>query len=201
MNYHIGLFEPSNIVKHTDGKFYFLAFSADEYGAQKYGSCLVRQDGPDPGSCPSCWRAWNGNSFSVQFINPYLNSSDPSAHACKPVYTGGHGRMTYSQPLKQYVLVSSGDGTYFTVHTSSDLINWTYQQKLDLTSIGCTKWAAAGSCYYPSLLDPSSPTVDGDRNFQYIVKNTAYLYFVKLIKPDTNRHLVRYQINLDVDQD
>jgi hypothetical protein len=32
----------------------------------------VRMIGPDPGTDPSKWRAYNGQSFDVQFINTIL---------------------------------------------------------------------------------------------------------------------------------
>jgi hypothetical protein len=69
--------------------------------------------------------------------------------------------------LQKYFLVSSGDGTYFTLHSSSNLIHWNYEHNIDLTSLGCTTWA------------------------QYMADNTAYLNLY-----DTQRHLVRLKFKL-----
>ena len=35
---------------------------------------------------PRAWRAWDGQGFNIQFIDPYTDPyADPAAHVCEPV--------------------------------------------------------------------------------------------------------------------
>jgi hypothetical protein len=166
-------------VYSRDGYFYtFVAAYAD--GAQPGGLCVMRtRTLADPGS----WRAWNGSSFSVRFIDPYVETSEPpAAHVCASVgLTPMMGQsLSYNTYFGRYMLVG-GDrhpdsggtpvsGVYYTL--SNDLVHWDAPKLLMKTSL-----AWIWSCGDPdpikdvSLLYPGSP----NRNFD-ITTQDAYLY-------------------------
>jgi hypothetical protein len=193
---HYGYFEPSNIVRGDDGHFYFMHFSAFPYQSQAYGSCLMRSSSVDPGAAN--WTAWDGTGFGTIFVNPYTQAGqfEPNQHVCKPV-TGKHGRLTRWTQTGEWLMVVNDNGMQITYQTSPDLVTWSSPQTLDLSAHGCSAtWPEPGSCYYPSILDPQSPSVQGDRNFQFVAGNQAYLYLVKMIQRDTNRQLLRVPIQI-----
>ena len=76
-----GLFSPSNIIRK--GRYYYALLQAERYNLQRRGACLIRtRQLADPKS----WRAWDGNGFTVRFLNPYSpRLQDPAEHICKPV--------------------------------------------------------------------------------------------------------------------
>ena len=101
-----GLMQPSNIIRSgADGTFYAL-LAAHGYGAQQRGVCVMRTDDITD---PTSWRAWDGNSYSVRFINPYQESLPPEDHVCAPVSYPNIGMMTssltWSTYLDKWVLV------------------------------------------------------------------------------------------------
>jgi hypothetical protein len=202
-----GLFAPSNIIA-KDG-FYYAFLWAEETGVQRRGVCLMRtSDLEDRKS----WRAWDGSSFSVAFVDPYAaDIGAPSSHVCAPV---GEGRMggfiasvTKHRPTGAYVALMATtrpsptggkpiSGIFFA--TSTDLINWsTPTLLLDLPmqfDFTCSDEAAY---FYPSLLDPDSPS----RNFED-TGDHADLYLTKIYldkcKLGMKRDLVRIPVTIDV---
>jgi hypothetical protein len=165
-----GYFMPSNIVRTGDGYFYAM-IRAQPKSAQQFGTCLMRtRDISDPTS----WRAWNGTNFSVQFVNPYIVTTNPGAHVCTPVDFNSIGTitesLTYNTYFRKWMLVgnSVGDpqfnkppGVYYSF--SDDLLHWTDAALLMAAEITFVK-----NCVLPdpikesSLLDPASTS----RNFE-----------------------------------
>ena len=175
-----GYFTPSNIVRTGDGYFYTM-FRAQPNGAQQLGTCIMRtRDVSDPTS----WRGWNGTDFSVQFVNPYIVTTNPGAHVCAPVDFMSIGTisesLTYNTYFRKWMLVgqSVGDplynkppGIYYSF--SDDLLNWT-----DVTLLMEAEITYLQNCTPPdpikegSILDPNSP----GRNFE-TVGQTGQLFY------------------------
>jgi hypothetical protein len=199
-----GYFETSNIVQRGD--YYYALMTAQPYGAQRRGTCLIRSDDlADPDS----WRGWDGSSFDVRFINPYADTpGDPSAHVCPPVSPENLGStaqgLVYSTYLDRYIAVDSGtrknadgsvtQGVFYS--TSTDLVHWTPRQLLWRQPIfNYWKPGDPNPIGYTSLIDPSSPS----RNFE-TVGRTPYLYFVRdgwAGGFQSNRNLHRIRVRFD----
>ena len=63
-------FGPSNIIRR-DGYWYVFIF-AESYGAQRRGACLLRSDNIED---PTSWRAWDGQDFTIAFVDPYVDAA------------------------------------------------------------------------------------------------------------------------------
>ena len=175
-----GYFSPSNVVRSSDGYFYAM-FRAQPRNAQQMGTCIMRtRDISNPGS----WRGWNGSTFSVQFVNPYVVTANPGDHVCAPVDFNSIGTisesLTYNTYFRKWMLVgnSIGDpptgrpaGVYYSF--SDDLLNWTDAQLLMAAEI-----SFAADCTLPdpikesSILDPNSTS----RNFETVGQNAQQFY-------------------------
>jgi hypothetical protein len=180
-----GMYSPSNIIyRPSDGHFYALVrFQLPNDGDE--GTCLMRTRKL---GVPSSWRAWDGDSFTVRFINPYVESGvSREAHLCKRILSGDihvlSKSLTYNTYLGKYMLMDSygplnasgirEPGVYYSL--SDDLIHWSHRKRLmsaEVTSTyGCGDQAPIRD---PAVLDPSSTS----RNFETVGK-TAYLYFTR----------------------
>jgi len=199
----VGVFNPSNIVRNAKDGYYYALVHTRPYRAQGWGTCVMRTGNL---ADPSAWRAWNGRSFAVSFIDPYTNmTADPEAHVCKPVSTRNIGALyssvTYNEALGRFVLVGMVEdeqdgrtqaGFYYSL--SSDLVNWSKRRLLMAGHI-----PSAGICAedrpvaYPSILDPDS----AGRNFEGS-DGDAYLYFTRFnydgCSMTSDRDLVRVPI-------
>jgi hypothetical protein len=179
-----GYFSPSNVIKRSDGYFYWLV-QANEHGAQHIGVCAVRSKNP---TNPASWRAWNGTAYSVQFVDPYINHDPPENHVCAPVQYDNIEKMvqslTYNSFFGKYLLLGNTQqydpvrqqwvyGFYYS--TSSDLLNWTPRTLLLEIPLGWN-WQCGGEEFtaYPVVLNPAST----DRNFGTTAQST-YLYFTR----------------------
>ena len=109
MNGPNGYFSPSNIVRSGDGYFYTM-FRAQPRNLQQLGTCIMRTRNI---ADPSSWRGWNGTSFSVQFVNPYVVTANPGAHVCAPVDFNSIGTisesLTYNTYFRKWMLVGNSD--------------------------------------------------------------------------------------------
>ena len=203
-----GYFSPSNIVKQ--GSYYYaLIIASAFYGEQRPGTCVLRtQDLGDPKS----WRAWDGDGYNVQFIDPYRESPEPiDRHVCQPV---SHSQikdmdrsLTYNSVLGKYVVTGTTNkydpaqgrrvfGAYFS--TSDDLIHWTDRQLLmETETLGTHMCGDPPVLVYPAILDSDSTDT---RNFS-TADGTAYVYFSELNYSiscilGNDRDLVRYPIQI-----
>ena len=136
---------------------------------------------------PTSWRAWDGQAYSVRFINPYVETSeDPADHVCEPVSSANSGplrgfelnSLTYNTYYDKWMAVgqtvkSNIPGFYFA--TSDDLIHWSEPIRL----------MEGASTRLPRLRRPGSrPRRRGarssftGRNFEY-ADQTVNLYFTR----------------------
>jgi hypothetical protein len=179
-----GYFAPSNVVKKSDGYYYFM-FQAEDYGAQQIGACEARSKNPVN---PASWRAWDGTGFNVQFIDPYTNPDPPERHVCAPVQFDNIEKMvqdlSYNTYFKKYLLLGQSQlydpirqewvyGFYYS--TSSDLLNWSPRTLLlEIPMIWTYQCGGEEPGAYPAVLNPGS----ADRNFG-TTGQTTYLYFTR----------------------
>jgi hypothetical protein len=179
-----GIYRPSNIHLRPDG-YYYMLVTAEPQGAQELGVCALRTKTI---SSPTSWRAWDGEAYTVRFMNPYTETSEnPANHVCKPVSSSNSGpirglevnSLTYNTFYNKWMIVGQTvkagiPGFYFTL--SDDLIHWAEPIKLMEGEIPIVSHV----CGDPNpvrdgaVLDPSSP----GRNFEY-VDQTANLYFTR----------------------
>ena len=166
-----------------DGYFYSLVWGSwpqklDPHTRQ--GTCLYRSSNI---SDSTAWRGWDGDSFSVRSINPYVDDT-PAAGSnvkacCKPVLSGWFRfGWTYNTALRQYLTVGYGphmlaNGTRVPAvlyAVSNDMIHWSDAQYLmpqDITGGSLF----AGQIMYPSFVDPHSAGL----NFEF-TGDTFWLY-------------------------
>jgi hypothetical protein len=172
-----GFHMPSNIVRV--GGLYYALVDVWPYKRQQYGACLMRTSNVfDPGS----WRAWDGNDFTVRFVDPYRERiTAPERHLCSPVLAGeAHSLVQHAQTGNFIVTQFAPDDRFdgppgFYIQASRDLLHWSKPSLLvsfkDLQALdGKGKW----TYQYESLLDPGST----DRNFS-TVSDWPYLYYVR----------------------
>ena len=154
---------------------------------------------------PASWRGWNGNDFSLTFVDPYPGPvEDPSAHVYTPVPF-----MTFVNAINVYepshVVVATlwnawtneygPTGLYLS--TSTDLVNWTQPTLVvTLAQLLASEPKGNWSYAYFSLLDPRAQ----DLNFATI-GDEPYLYYTRLNNDNSSlRVLWRQKIKLTVNQ-
>lgn len=163
----------TNIVKRTDGYYYFMASETfpngppDSYGgmATKQVYCPVRTNNL---SDPTSWRAWDGVSYSV---NAHAGN-DCTGIANAPLFPFYLGYNTY---FRRYIMVgatsasphnqsnpafANGEVAYA---LSNDLVHWTQHVWL-----GIPMWDPDNGSWsqnnYVSLIDPGALESVGDSN-------------------------------------
>jgi len=174
----IGLWQPSNIVKHpSDGYYYMLTQLDIHIGARnEQGECLLRTDDL---SDPTSWRAWDGTGFDMKLLDPYTDTvTDPDDATCTSVVTAPAWSLTYNTYLERFVAVSEiprldPPGVYF--RTSEDLISWSSPELIVESTIGFANQFTTPFEAYPSVIDPQSPSMSFDT-----VGETAYLYYTRV---------------------
>jgi hypothetical protein len=176
-----GIFGASNIIYRPSDAYYYSLIWDVEPGATQRGMCVMRTKTLDQ---PSSWRAWDGNDFTVRFINPYVETTEPtSLHTCRRIPQEDIGiqpkSLTYSTYLGKYVLVGGSvidfavPGIYYS--TSDDLIHWSPRRLLMTGEMPWTfKCGDDSPIRDSSLVDPASTS----RNFD-TVGQRAYLYFTR----------------------
>ena len=193
-----GYRSPTNILQI--GRYYYAMINAFKYRAERYGPCVMRTTNLlDPAS----WRGWDGQEFSVRFINPYAErAASPEQHVCKAVIPGevdsllidvgsGHYVITLEAPDRRY---RGEPGLY--VAASADLIHWS--RPTLLVSREATRAADPPGNWkylYAAILDPLST----DRNFVTIGEQ-PYVYYSRwdMDHPPLQRVLLRRRITLNV---
>jgi hypothetical protein len=196
-----GIFEGSNIFYNANDGYFYKMLHLENYGLQQMGACVMRTlDLADQTS----WRAWDGDDFSVQFINPYTEIGfDPADHVCEPVSFGNIDKMadniTFNTFFDKFMLVGTSNkwdevrredvfGFYYSL--SDDLVNWSERELLLECELWWTNDNSVDRLGYPVLIDPT----DTSRNYL----NTGqrpYLYYTRW-NQNTNldRDLERIQI-------
>jgi hypothetical protein len=200
----LGYFDPSNIIKRSDG-YYYAMIRAEPHGAQQRGACVMRTPNLND---PTAWRAWNGSGYTVSFMNPYTQTDAPENHVCTPVSPASFeipiqtGSLTYSSYLGKYVLLgvsqkydtAAGQWRYgFFYSLSDNLTDWA-PMKLFMEAPLPWSYQCGGPdpVRDPTLIDPASSS----RNFDTIGRH-PYLYFSRY-------NLVYYNANtcwIDLDRD
>jgi hypothetical protein len=180
-----GFFMPSNIVYRPDG-YYYVMLATPRYGSQLGGTCLLRTHTLwDPAS----WRAWDGQGFTVRFIDPYIETSEPAQnHLCQPLPNLSDqmsASLTYNTYLGKYIVTSTENRTDpqtgarvtgFWYSLSDDLIHWSVEKLLmEGPTLYQHQCGEADPVQYPSLLDPTSP----ERNYG-TTGQEPYLYYTRM---------------------
>ncbi len=197
-----GYFNPSNIVRASDGFYYSLVFSRPTPTTTSVGACVMRtRDVGDPAS----WRAWDGTAFSVQMSSPYAQG--PAPGTCRVVLSGAiYSSLTWNTYLGRYValsnrVVTADDGTPtcgIAYALSADLVRWSGPRLL--MPLRFPTFNGANPCpgplpannlgagLYGSLLDHTSQSI----NFE-TAGQTPYLYNMTYVSAasDAPRNLVR----------
>lgn len=195
-----GYFSPSNIIE-KDGFLYVFVYAAP-YRAQRRGVCLLRR--PIDGSAAD-WRAWDGESFSVRFVDPYkVPIVRPDDHVCAPL-SGIRGNLTS---------VVERDGSYLAVSpmgmkkangatrvdgfwtlTSTNLIDWSAPKLLlELPLLWRRDCETTYTYAYPAFLDPNSPS-----SLFQTVGETFWLTYVRMrldanCRASPERDLIKRQV-------
>lgn len=192
----VGLWQPSNIVQHPDDGSYYMFAQLDVHeGARNItGLCLLRTDDL---ATPSSWRAWDGEGFDHEFVDPYA-AGVVAGEPCPSVVDSPGWSLTYNTHLEQFVLLTETGrldpaGVYF--RTSGDLIHWGPPQLLIEWRVGFATGFATPFEAYPSLVDPDS----GELSFT-TVGQTAWLYHSRINGYDPlDFDLVRVPVRFDLD--
>jgi hypothetical protein len=178
-----GVFEPSNIIKHSDG-LYYAFLRVEEPGTHAQRICLVRTATLDD---PTSWRAWDGDGFGSRFMDPYADAAAAaSARPCAGLDINRlgvmNGSITFNTFLHRYVMVgvtasSVAGREAWGVHYafSDDLIEWQTRRLLFEVELPWTYTPGDDNVYlYPVLLDPRSDSrnfeTTGDRAFLYLTR-------------------------------
>jgi hypothetical protein len=201
-----GVFEPSNIIYNSKDGYYYAMLHLEKRFLQEWGTSVMRTKTLDD---PTSWRAWDGNDFSVSFINPYTEpNANPSKHICQPVSRDNIGKLhrslTFNTYFNKFLLV--GENSVwdpnqrktiqgFCYSLSDDFIHWSPRKLIMEVKI---PWISGlpGEAY-PSLIDPDNTS----RNFEKTGQR-PYLYFTRM-HPYTfenqglDRDLVRVPIQFE----
>jgi hypothetical protein len=211
----LGHFQPSNIVKKSDGFYYslFQAFNSHNAQAATRGTCVMRTD--DLGK-PANWRAWDGAGFNLAMPSPYQGTPVASqfcAFVSKNEISDLAGSLTYNTYLQKYLLVGTGAeynpskpsatspfvcGFFFS--TSVDLINWTPKQLLRqglLQHDPCQGGSqlGVGTDAYPSIIDHGQLNDPADVNFEKS-GNTPHVYYTHTVGIPLDRDLMRIPLTI-----
>jgi hypothetical protein len=194
-----GLFEPSNVVfNRKDGYFYAL-LHAERHSDQSAGVCAIRTRTL---SRPDSWRGWDGDGFSVQFVDPYTSPpQQPSDHVCTPVdgdLRGMSHSLTYNTYFGKFMLLGNATlrpgrgGIFFSL--SDDLVQWSPPRLIKTVELVYTyQCGDAEPIAYPSIIDPASTS----RTFETAGRE-PYLYFTRFhydgCTQTLDRDLVRVRI-------
>jgi hypothetical protein len=205
-----GIMMPSNIIKFASDNMYYTLVAAQDYGAQEGGTCLMRTGNLLD---PTSWRAWDGSGFTVQFVNPYTDSSDPAQHVCEPVSVNEIGMMSasvhYNLYLNKFVLVGQSGNTFDTRQedpgiywsTSSDMIHWTRAKQLMKSELLWTHQCGdSDPIMHPSLLDPASASPNfelGGRQVDLFFTQFHYQYDATHCWMGLDRDLIRIPLEFN----
>jgi len=200
-----GYFNPSNMIRVGDHLYAFVF--AEAYGAQRRGACLLRR--PVNGGAAD-WRAFNGDTFAIRFIDPYRERpADPAAHVCAPVagVSSTISSVIWHEKSRRFIAVTpaarqsadreSTSGVWWM--SSPDLQRWSAPELLLAAPLLWRRDCDVPHAFaYPSLLDDDSPA----RMFD-AADDRFWLYLTRIwladCKAGPRRDLVRYRVILRQD--
>jgi hypothetical protein len=179
-----GYFEPSNIVKNSDG-FYYAVFAAVPKGKSIYTDRAICAMRTQTLADPTSWRAWDGTGFNLQMNDPYVAAATFCTLVGNPSPAIDQG-LTYNTYLKKYLLV--GGGAYFSL--STDFVNWTAMGPMGLPE--------PHPVAYATIIDHD----DSTPNFENSGR-TPFLYFTRfngttISAAGLNRDLIRVPMIITV---
>jgi hypothetical protein len=195
---------PTNLVQAGDGYYYSLIELFPSKFSDGRGLCVMRTDRLDD---PASWRAWDGSSFGLRMMSPYVTGSAvPMCTFLSRQIDGlGGGHIVYSTYLSRYLLVAPTPrwvdgrivcGYFFSL--STDLIHWSDPQLLAEAKLTYCPAVTPGPgavetvpTLYPSLVDHADTTVNFER-----AGRTPYLYYMRNNDGWLDRDLVRVQLTL-----
>lgn len=191
----VGYWQPSNIVQHpSDGHWYMLIqIDIHQESRDVTGMCLLRT--PDL-SDPAAWRAWDGDGFGHQFVDPYGEGA-AGEPICTAVVDAPAWSLTWNSHLERFVLLSeiprlSRPGIY--LRTSADLVEWSAPTLVMESEIGFANGFQTPFEAYPSLIDHESPS----RSFD-VTGQEGYVYFTRINGYDPlDFDLFRIPIRLEI---
>jgi hypothetical protein len=211
----LGFGDPSTIFQGKYGAdvgYYFVYVSASNpdiglngyHGLQQRGQCLMRTN--DLLDMAGSWRAWNGDSFSVTFADPYTAPiANISDHVCTPVNASFIiVNVGWSSFFNAYLASGFGSFTYpngthipccgaWLYSVTTDLLNWPPPQILreaKQEGPGVEDWE-----YDPVFLDPTTFAATGSRNWhEGVGGSSAFLYYWQANGAD-GRNVMRQTIS------
>jgi hypothetical protein len=210
-----GVFSPSQIVPYKGWLYSFPLFSTQ---AGRSGVTVMRIEEKDLRD-PTKWRFWTGgdeSSFTGRFVDPYTRQggATPSALVFGPPPNASQPKQpTPSQPVPRYMPAQGifvmtgyanmpsghGIGGHFGYATAKlPWGPWSAMRPIAGVDVNPTKDSGAPRGLYPSLLDPSSPSL----SYATIEGDTAYLYWVQgrnktvVHAPDMARDLWRQKVKI-----
>ena len=197
---HRGFFNPSNMF--SDGRYTYAFISTTGWTGQAPGNCLFRTTNP---SDSGAWRAWDGNSFSVRYANPYTSHAKPLACQNIEPFLFPVAAVVHDTRHKLWIALfqSAVTGTTplegFYYATARDLFHWSAPRLLMAGRTAYSDLCKVGSSIvnYPSILDPTSPS----RNFDTIAGRPLLFFDIIAIEgcQTGQRLLVSRPLKLDYD--
>ncbi len=195
-----GIFGGSNIVYNPADGYYYALIHLEAIGQQQTGVSVMRtQNLADPAS----WRAWDGTGYTVQFINPYRDTTAvPDDHIAAIIGDGNIEKMvaslTWNTYFQKWLLVGAAQknkvwGIYYSL--SDDLIHWSVRKRILAGNMLVDPNADPTQVRlaYPAVVDHA----DTSRNFE-ITGQDVYLYYVKIYPGNVlDRELVRVPIRFN----
>lgn len=163
-----GIRQPSNIVRGPDDFFYLFGNISDQPAEEQWVCAMRTDDLADPAS----WRAWNGEAWAGDWLDPYREGESTAKDICAPLAPEQLGPslndgIVFDERLGRWIMTSvtahpsSSDpqwGVYYS--TSADLLEWTTRELLLTVPVNQTVADpdTMTTHAYPTIIDPDSPS-------------------------------------------
>lgn len=196
----MGIFGGSKPVYNPNDGYYYVLVHLERYRLQDWGAGVIRTQTLDN---PDSWRGWDGNGFTVHFVDPYNETvDDPADHILAPVSRDNIGKMseslTYNTYFQKFMVVGFHNkydaqldkkvyGFYYSL--SDDLIDWS--SPVLIYESPKNGWEVGG-IYYPAIIDHGDTTRNFERPGQEV-----YLYFTRWNSGSFDRDLIRVPVRFN----